>query len=502
MPDPNAPPEVLMPNPQGQPTPDVGQASQQMPQYQPPQRSNAPPVPRPILADLFNAFGIGGKNQYNTPASGGQMARPTSRLDHFESFLGNFVQALGAGFANEGRGPGAAYRGAGAAMQAPYQQSLQNYQAQSQVQSQQAEAQLKQAQAQPVNVNLGDGTGVQSLPASSAAQVYRGYPSSLVSADAKRDVAAGQNATKMGVEQWKFMVQQGQISKVLPGKDEQGNLVMQGYNKQGKLIGAMPGALPPASYLPKSTDTVEYKQDADGNIVALPKQTTSGPRIPGRAGAVGPTSNIPQPKGSSGPRVVLQAKTPKMVTGTGPDGRQVAGTPAELRAVNATGITELPSGDVSKVSVARQLTGTGGLFDLAEKDLAAFKPGELENLAPRWNEFLAGNPIAGASDPRYIALRTHVNGLLGTAMMQAHVGSRGGENMMEHFADIANAGKMSQETLKAALGAERQYVEEKAMRPQGVGMVTVQIPGQPKGQIPARRLQEFQRKYPAARVIQ
>lgn len=53
--------------------------------------------------------------------------------------------------------------------------------------------------------------------------------------------------------------------------------------------------------------------------------------------------------------------------------------------------------------------------------------------------------------------------------MQPHVGARGGEALMEHFEDIANAGKMSKDTLGAALGAEQQYVEEKAMRPVKAG---------------------------------
>jgi len=37
--------------------------------------------------------------------------------------------------------------------------------------------------------------------------------------------------------------------------------------------------------------------------------------------------------------------------------------------------------------------------------------------------------------------------------------------MMEHFQNIANAGKMSLPTVKAAVDAEKQYVNEKAMRP-------------------------------------
>ena len=96
------------------------------------------------------------------------------------------------------------------------------------------------------------------------------------------------------------------------------------------------------------------------------------------------------------------------------------------------------------------------------KDVAAFKPEELTAIGNRWNEFEAGT--LGSGDPRYIALRTDAK-LLSTAMMQAHVGSKGSEGMMEHFANLADAGKMSGDVLKTALETERRYVTEKAMLP-------------------------------------
>ena len=156
-------------------------------------------------------------------------------------------------------------------------------------------------------------------------------------------------------------------------------------------------------------------------------------------------------------------KPGSLLGGTDSDGNQVAGTQPELQAANVKNYVKLGQAEADKVNTARQLTSPSGLFALANRDLAQFKPGELEGLAPRWNEFLSGT--VGAADPRYVALRTHVNGLLSTALMQAHVGARGSGQMMEHFQDIANAGKMSAPTLQAALNAEREYVAEKAMRP-------------------------------------
>jgi hypothetical protein len=46
--------------------------------------------------------------------------------------------------------------------------------------------------------------------------------------------------------------------------------------------------------------------------------------------------------------------------------------------------------------------------------------------------------------------------------------------MMQHFDDLANAGKMDGETLKNALDTERRYITEKAMVPKAQG----QQPGQ------------------------
>lgn len=97
-----------------------------------------------------------------------------------------------------------------------------------------------------------------------------------------------------------------------------------------------------------------------------------------------------------------------------------------------------------------------------QKDVAAFSPAELTAIGNRWNEFAAGS--LGSGEKRYIALRTDSK-LLSTALMQMHVGAKGSEFMMEHFGDLANAGKMDGATLTNALDAERDYAVEKAMMP-------------------------------------
>ena|ERR1017187_1663251 len=229
-----------------------------------------------------------------------------------------------------------------------------------------------------------------------------------------------------------------------------------------------------------TTNTVDFKDDGQGNIVALPKTTTTKKNLPGAAPASTPAPTAGASGGS--PKVVISGKSVPMSFGTDSDGNQVAGTPSELKSAGVSNFSPLGTAESAKVNIARQLVSPSGLFALADKDLAKFKPGELEALAPRWNEFLAGK--VGTADPRYVALRTHVNGLLSTALMQAHMGARGGEHIMEHFQDMANAGTMSKETLQAALGAEKEYVQDKAMRPKaqsGSSGNGAPPPSKPKG---------------------
>ncbi len=83
-------------------------------------------------------------------------------------------------------------------------------------------------------------------------------------------------------------------------------------------------------------------------------------------------------------------------------------------------------------------------------------------LASRWNDFLAGK--VGAGDPEVEALRTKM-GLSTTLLMNAHVGSRGGSYMMEHFEDLANAKKMDASTLRSGVKSELNYINTRAMLP-------------------------------------
>jgi len=100
-----------------------------------------------------------------------------------------------------------------------------------------------------------------------------------------------------------------------------------------------------------------------------------------------------------------------------------------------------------------------GIMQLVDKLDSEDKLGPI---ASRWNEFMTGK--VGAGDPDVAALRAKM-GLSTTLLMQAHVGSRGSAQMLEHFEDLANQKKLDGPTLKAALGAEVNYVQDKAMDP-------------------------------------
>lgn len=191
------------------------------------------------------------------------------------------------------------------------------------------------------------------------------------------------------------------------------------------------------------------KKQAELDIENSPKNQAAAAR-----GAAAKTAAEQEAKNASGGSLMV---------GTDKDGNQVAGTADELTKVGASGVTKLSSDTGTKVITARQLISPEGLFSQIRKDMDALDAkGKLGSAATaRFNEALLSK---AGSDPDFAPLLTHTH-LLATALMQAHVGSKGSENMMEEFKNLANAGKMSSSTLRSALGAEYNYVHEKAMLP-------------------------------------
>ena len=134
-------------DPSGQPLPPPSDLTQ------PGQRAAQTPIPhmggQPLLMQYVQA--LMHPNQGGVDPNTGQPTRPVSRGDATLEFLGNFLSNMSAGLAQSGHGPGANLRGAGAAMQAPYQRALQGYQLGQQQQLQ--ESQIAEQQARTAQLS-------------------------------------------------------------------------------------------------------------------------------------------------------------------------------------------------------------------------------------------------------------------------------------------------------------------------------------------------------------
>jgi hypothetical protein len=189
------------------------------------------------------------------------------------------------------------------------------------------------------------------------------------------------------------------------------------------------------------------------------------------------------------------------VIGTEPKtGKDVLVSEADAKTMGLTGIMKAEADQVNKAQSARHwIPLAAKTADIQRADpndpkSAAANPedmgilqlvddldkrGKLGVVASRWNDFLAGN--VGSGDPEVEALRTKM-GLSNTLLMNAHVGSRGGSYMMEHFENLANAGKMDANTLRAGVRSELDYIKDRAMLPSGRG--TVSSPARSSGLSP------------------
>jgi hypothetical protein len=157
----------------------------------------------------------------------------------------------------------------------------------------------------------------------------------------------------------------------------------------------------------------------------------------------------------------------KPVIGFDSKGNQIFAAASDAKNLGLKSVREVGQAEAEKVTNARSLMPLlnsndpedPGVIQMAKK---LDSEGKLGPLAGRWNDFLAGK--WGAGDPEYAAFRAKM-GLSTTALMQVHVGSRGGAFMLEHFQDLANGGKMDGPTLLSALDTESKYVARKAMLP-------------------------------------
>jgi hypothetical protein len=321
-------------------------------------------------------------------------------------------------------------------MQAPYQRALQGYQLGQQQQLQQAQIQQEQARTQAQLQSYSNQprydpqTGQYLGPMTPGQfgqylQRFRGQAGAEVGAQARVQTAQIGAQNKLDVEQLKTHIQSGQVSKIIPAQDAQGNPVMRAYNKQGQPLGDLPGALPPASYLPKSTSTIEYKQMDDGTIQALPKGTTTQAVLPGKGGAAAP-------KGGSAPVAVKDAQGQPLI------GKGAVTNTTRTMVETAPKVLDL----VDRIK--------GQINDLDKS--GALGPG-----MSRWNEFWSGK--VGTDNPQFRALMTNTT-LLSTLLMRMHMGARGGQQIMQHFDQMIGAGHQSAANLRSSLDQIELYAND------------------------------------------
>ncbi len=155
------------------------------------------------------------------------------------------------------------------------------------------------------------------------------------------------------------------------------------------------------------------------------------------------------------------AGKPDLLGGTDANGHEVAGTMEELKAAGVANPHKLPALIQTQTEAGRDLTAPDGLYALAKKQIKDLEAaGKLGPVASRWNNFWASKGLDGDQQ----ALRNTL-GLIATKLMQAHVGNRGGKDMMNHFATMVPENSTPAD-MKKALNGEITYAIQLAKRPQ------------------------------------
>lgn len=254
------------------------------------------PQPTQSIQDIAN-----GKEPAPQPIS--PLPTPASQMPTYAPSMLSKI----AGFARTAAPiAGAVGNALGAAMGTPEQKQiseenvqmgLQRPKIQAETEATEAETALRRKQAelmgQMAQIVLPGGQIMQ-VPMSQMGNYLKGGFAAQVGAQGKIDVA------KLQIE-----LAKAQVSRVAPVRDDKGNMVMRAYNKFGMPIVDIPGELPPASYLPTTTQGGEWKLDKDNNYVWMP---TTSVKLPNTKG--GPPDMTAQGPVKSN----VQGKTPGMQT--------------------------------------------------------------------------------------------------------------------------------------------------------------------------------------------
>ena len=163
-----------------------------------------------------------------------------------------------------------------------------------------------------------------------------------------------------------------------------------------------------------------------------------------------------------------------------PSGKVVAGPLSLAKQMKAENPSQLDTRDVQAVMDARgainlinkkgdeKTPETMGVLQLAE---SLKKDDKMGVFASRYNNFLTkGVGASPGDDPRIITLLDKAP-LMATLIMKAHFGASGGRSpqMLQHFLNLADAGKMDAETFIGGAKTLADYMQDRAMMPSGSG---------------------------------
>ena len=211
----------------------------------------------------------------------------------------------------------------------------------------------------------------------------------------------------------------------------------------------------------------DEQNHSDTEQAASDQATTNAANKKSQLDAIATQNKIQQQNNAAGNKAANAKTDTTMYLGHDPQGNPIAGTSDQLKASGVQGVTKMPTEEVSKTNAARDLISPNGLFNSVAQNIQALQSkGQLGVVGSRWNDFLAGK--VGEGDPDFQALRTNM-GLLSTKLMQAHVGSRGSSQMLEHFQHLADYRITDAPTLLSALSAEHKYMTNTAAYPKQGG---------------------------------
>lgn len=169
--------------------------------------------------------------------------------------------------------------------------------------------------------------------------------------------------SRMDVKQLELSIQQGQVAKMVPGINPANNQPQyEAFNKAGQSLGFIDHSVVPG-LMARTSSTVDYKEDGDGVLHALPKTTVTAPTLPG-AGARAP---LTPPKPSAA--VALPAGAP-----VAPAKPVAAGAPAPAANAPVPPAAAAPNAGAPKPAAGAGSIVPGFLGKAAKETGVAFNP--------------------------------------------------------------------------------------------------------------------------------